>query len=174
MKATKTQILAAMKGSGGIYLQILANLKHIKYKKQLEPYLKKLTKPADIAETTRVFLSTQPEVMTRQSLKERIDNDADLQEALKQEADLIDDLGESAFAQALQRREPWAVRQWLKYRGKRREYVPAMKIDHTSDDKPLPPAMVYFPEQLPYDIVNTKGAINAQQTTQPETEEATE
>lgn len=170
MRATKAQIKAAMKGSGGIYLQIMQNLKHIVYKKEIAELLKNLTKPDEKAKSAAVssFLANKPDVMTRQSLHERITNDTDLQAIMSAESELLDDLGESAFARALQAGAPWAVKQWLKYKGRGRNYIPAMKLDHTTDDKPLPPTMVYFPEKLPYNIINQPGAINAQPQTEQE------
>lgn len=161
-------MLIAIKGSGGVYLQILFNLKKLYY--QAEAKRKNLTDPDELSD----FLSSQDDVMTRQSLHERISNNPDLIKAVEAAKDAIDDLGESAFARALQKNEPWAVKQWLKFKGRTRGYVPAMKMDHTTDDQPLPQAIIYLPKELPYNVVNPnqqQGAKNAQADQQSNKEE---
>lgn len=146
-KVTNKQIIAAMQGSAGIMGQMLSNLKILanpgKSKEQL----------ADI----------KPPIH-RNTLYERIGRSKELKDAYEAEKATIDDLGESAFAKALQKQEKWAVNAWLKYRGRTKDYIPAMKMDHTTDDKPLPTPIVYLPKELPYDMVNQKlkGAPDAQ------------
>lgn len=169
-KATKAQIKAAMKGSGGIYLQILQNLKRIVNAQKIDEHFKTLSKLDEKgkSEAMQKFVADLPDVMTRQAMRERVTNDDDLQALMLAESELLDDLGESAFARALQAGQPWAVKQWLKYKGRGRNYIPAMKMDHTTDDKPLPPTLIYFPEQIPYnELQQMKGAANAQPQTQP-------
>lgn len=168
-KFTQKQILVAIKGSGGIYSQVLYNLKQIYYEKEIKKA--KLTEVDKIS----VFLADKPEAITRQGLHKRISETPKLEKAMEDAHDSIDDLGESAFAHALQRREPWAVKQWLKYKGRTRGYVPAMKMDHTTDDQPLPQAIIYLPKELPYNVVNPnqqQGAKNAQADQQINKEKA--
>lgn len=152
MKVTNQQIIAAMKGTGGIMMQIMQNLKMIYHADKI----KNQKEPDKISE----ILSNLPDPVNRSTLYERITKNPQLTAAREEASETIDDLGEAAFAAALQRREPWAVKQWLKYRGRKREYVPAMKLDHTTDDKPLPQPVIFYPAELPYDIVKRKGSLN--------------
>ncbi|UOF78672.1 hypothetical protein [Caudoviricetes sp.] len=151
MKVTNKQIITAIQGTGGILSQVLHNLN-------------KLSKVDDF-------------VLSRQGLAQRIAKHQALQDAIESERELVDDLAETGFADALHKRQPWAIKEWLKYKGRLRNYTPAMKVDHTTDDKPLPQPVIFYPAELPYDIVKTdkpltvssKEQANAQQTTQSET-----
>lgn len=101
IKYTENQIIAAMKGTGGIVSQILNNLS-------------KLTKV--------------DEKYTRQALHKRINESETLQEAYTAEQERIGDLAESAFAKALQAEKDWAVKEWFKYKGWTRNYVQKQEV----------------------------------------------
>lgn len=109
MKYTENQIIAAMKGTGGIVSQIIKNLS-----------------------------KTDGNTITRQSLHERINKSETLKQAYMAEQERIGDLAETGFFRALQDEKEWAVKEWFKYKGSTRGYVPKQHTDITSGDKPIP------------------------------------
>lgn len=112
MKYTDAQIKKAMKGTAGIVGQILGNLKELSKVDNLE--------------------------YTRQALYKRIDENPELKQAYVEEQERIGDLAESAFSLALAAKEPWAVKEWFKYKGWGRNYIPKQQTDITSGDQPIP------------------------------------
>lgn len=101
MKYTENQIITAMKGTGGIVSQIIANL-----------------------------TKTDGNTITRQSLHDRINKSETLKQAYIAEQERIGDLAETAFSLALQKQEPWAVKEWFKYKGYTRNYVQKQEISN--------------------------------------------
>lgn len=120
MKFTKEEIQKAIIGSAGIRRRILSTLNEGK-------------KPED--------------QITRQALRERIENDPELLQLETDERENLDDVGEDAFEEALSKKEIWALKSWLKYRGRNRGYVE--RQEHTGKDgKDLPETkqqVVYVP-----------------------------
>lgn len=100
MKYTEQQIITAMKGTGGIVSQILKNLAEL----------------------------NTGETYTRNALYDRIDKTPSLKEAYQAEQERIGDLAETAFSLALQKKEPWAVKEWFRYKGWIRGYVQKQEI----------------------------------------------
>lgn len=111
MKYTENQIITAMKGTGGIVSQILANLSK---------------------------LSEVDETYTRQALHKRIGESETLKEAYLDEQEHIGDIAETGFFLALQAKEDWAIKEWFKYKGSTRGYVPKQQTDLTSGEQPIP------------------------------------
>ena len=112
MKFTEKQILAAIKGTAGIYSSIISNLES----------LSKPTKDG-VVKTIR-----------RNSLRERVERSPTLTQAYEEERDKIDDIGESQFVKALQDDDNYlATRDWLKYRGSRRSYQEKTQQEVTVD-----------------------------------------
>lgn len=107
MKYTEKQIIAAMKGTGGIVSQILNNLNK---------------------------LSKVDETYTRQGLHKRIGESETLKEAYQNEQEHIGDLAETAFFLALQSKQEWAVKEWFKYKGYTRAYVQNKVIEQKGDN----------------------------------------
>lgn len=124
MKYTENQIIAAMKGTGGIISQILNNLE-------------KQTK-ADGKEFS----------YNRSTLYKRIDENQALKEAYQSEQERIGDLAETAFSLALQKQEPWAVKEWFKYKGYTRNYVQKQEISN--------PDGLFSKDALKIEIVNNE------------------
>ncbi|MGV8142931.1 MAG: hypothetical protein ACP5NS_04860 [Candidatus Pacearchaeota archaeon] len=120
MKFTDEEIKAAIKGSSGIRKRVLAALNE--------------GKPAE-------------EQITRQSLQERIAGNPELLQLETDERANLDDTGEDAFEEALSKKEIWAIKSWLKYRGRERGFVE--RQEHTGKDgKDLPTTkqqVVYVP-----------------------------
>lgn len=107
MKYTEQQIITAMKGTGGIVSQILANLK--KFTKVDESY-------------------------TRQALHKRIGESDILKEAYANEQEHIGDIVETGFYRALQDEKEWAMKEWFKYKGYTRGYVQNKIIENKGDN----------------------------------------
>lgn len=110
MKYTENQIITAMKGTGGIISQIINNLSKLD------------------SNTT----------ISRQGLYERIEKNDTLKEAYQAEQERIGDIVETGFFKALQGEKEWAMKEWFRYKGYTRGYVPKQQTDLTSGDKPLP------------------------------------
>lgn len=121
MKYTENQIIAAMKGTGGIVSQIIKNLTE---------------------------LSEVDETISRQALHKRIGKNERLKEAYQAEQERIGDLAETAFSLALQKQEPWAVKEWFKYKGYTRNYVQKQEISN--------PDGLFSKEVLKIEIVNNE------------------
>lgn len=115
-----------MKGTGGIVSQIINNLS------KLDNSVKK---------------SAQG-VISRQGLYERIDKSPALKEAYQAEQERIGDLAETAFSLALQKQEPWAVKEWFKYKGYTRNYVQKQEISN--------PDGLFSKDALKIEIVNNE------------------
>lgn len=107
MKYTENQIIAAMKGTGGIVSQILVNLT-------------KLTKV--------------DETYTRQGLHKRIGESQTLKEAYQAEQERIGDIAETGFFRALQDETDWAIKEWFKYKGYTRGYIQNKVIENKGDN----------------------------------------
>lgn len=110
MKFTDQQIIAAMKGTGGILSQVLANL-------------------------SKLVENDETKTMSRQALQQRIDGTEAIRVAREAEQQVIDDLAETQIAKHLQKGERWAVDLWAKYKGRLRGYKTASDV--TSAEKAL-------------------------------------
>lgn len=131
MKFTNKQIIKAMRGTAGIYWHIQYNLKNL-------TNLDK-SKSSGMVRLEDMQKDDEP-VISRQALHERINNNPELKAVFLEERESIDDLGESALINAIQKKEPYAVTLWTKYRGRARGYAPAAELD--KDDKPVQPVAV--------------------------------
>lgn len=101
MKFTDEEIKAAIRKSSGIRKRILAVLNEGKEEK---------------------------DQITRQSLQERIAGNPELLQLENDERANLDDIGEDAFEEALSNKEIWAIKSWLKYRGRERGYVERQEL----------------------------------------------
>lgn len=132
MKFTDEEIKKAIKGTGGIRTAILEALNSGR-------------KPED--------------QITTQGLKQRIEENEELQEAVEAERDSFDDVAERKFKEALDKGEKWAVNAWLRYRGRNRGYVE--RQEHTGKDgKDLPETK----QQIIYVPVGDYAKISQQET----------
>lgn len=86
--------------------------------------------------------------ITRQGLHERFKNSAELKQLLEDERAKIDDMGEDAFQQALYGKEDWAVKEWLKYRGRPRGYIATSDVAIEGTINIIPQRRVEEPRQL--------------------------
>ena len=126
MKYTENQIITAMKGTGGIVSQIINNLS-------------KLDQDVD---------KSAQGVISRQGLHDRISKSETLKEAYQDEQERVGDLAETAFSLALQKQEPWAVKEWFKYKGYTRNYVQKQEISN--------PDGLFSKDALKIEIVNNE------------------
>lgn len=112
MKFTEQQIITAMKGTGGIYQQILNNLS-------------KLT-------------DGSPEAMfTRQALRYRIEGNEDLTEAYLAEQEVIGDVAETQLVKNMQSGNMQAVGLWIRFKGYARGYKTVSDHDITTGGQPI-------------------------------------
>ena len=120
MKFTDEEIKKAIKGSSGIRRRILRALNDGK---------------------------PEEEKLSRQGLAQRIADNPDLLQLEIEEREELDDKGEDAFEEAVEKKEKWAINAWLKYRGRERGYVERQELTGKGG-KDLPTAkqqVVYVP-----------------------------
>jgi hypothetical protein len=100
MQLKDKEFIECLLGSGGIYSKFNENFK-------------------------RLFPN---ETYSRSSYYERIKNEP-IKAIYESERDYIDDVGESHFLDAMNNGKKWAVRDWLKYRGRYRGYQASIKAE---------------------------------------------